>query len=297
MIASAEPATVVAPSEWVKHLPRAPLISSADRNWTHLGISRILHPPRWRVELPPLNAHYIGLHMSGPCEMVGRLQGLTRRQRWTPGEVMIMSAGQSSTWEWNNALDELQLYLDPQMFTSAAAEISDRPVELLDGLGIIDPVISTIALQVSADLIVTNPTAPLLNECAAASLITRLLTQYSTLRDRNAVQRLDISKPRLRTALEYIDIHLDEDLKLGDIACAAGMSPFHFARGFRKVMGQPPHRYLLMRRVDRARNLLTRTTDDIMTIARQVGFASQSHFSAVFKRHCGMTPSQYRSAS
>jgi AraC family transcriptional regulator len=281
---------------WEQYQSGEPLLSSEGRNWKDLHVCRFLHPATWRVDLPPISMHYVGMHVSGVCEMTSRWRGVTMRRHWTPGEIVIISANQPSTWAWKGAYDEQHLYLEPAALEAAAAAVSDRPVQLLDGVGIIDPVIALVATQAAAELSSAGPAAPLFGEGATTALITRLLERHSTLRNKDTLYRLDISPHRLRAALEYIDAHLEHDLKLEDIAAAANMSPFHFARGFRKAMGRPPHRYALALRMDRARTLLRRTSDEVAVVARRVGFLSSSHFGVVFKKQCGITPNQYRQA-
>jgi len=226
--------------------------------------------------------------------MKSRINGSTQRRRWIPGEIVIVSANQSSWWEWNGYLDDIQLLLDPSAFDAAAAELSDRPVQLLDGMGIIDPIISELFFQISAELTCARPTAPLFEESITTALIAHLLRYHSTLRTRLALQRIDIAIHRLRIALEYIDAHLGDDLRLSDIAAETNMSLFHFARGFRKAMGRSPHRYIMARRIDRSKVLLRESSDEISMIARNVGFSTSSHFSALFRAECGITPRQYR---
>ena len=287
--------STAADANWTRVLPRRCFLSSAGRKWSHLQAARFQHPENSRLELPPLSTHYIGVHMSGPSQMVERWLGPTRRRMWIPGEVMVMSAHQSSSWEWKQSFDELHIYLAPESLTAAAAEVTDRPVRLSDGLGILDPVIGQLALAI-CDELVRPDSMPLMDEHFAMSLIARLLERYSTLRNTQALNRFDIATHRLRAVLEYIDTHLAQNLKLGDIAAAAHMSPFHFARAFRKAMGHAPHRYVTARRIDRARNLLARKADDVDAIGREVGFQSHSHFSSVFKSYSGVTPTQYRAS-
>ena len=287
--------STAADSNFMRVLPSRSFLSSAGRQWKHLQVARFQHPENSRLDAPPLSTHYIGVHMSGPSEMVERWLGPTRRRVWIPGEVMVMSSDQGSSWEWTKTFDELHMYLAPQSLTAAAAEVTDKPVRLLDGLGILDPVIGQLALAI-CDELVRPESVPLMDEHFAMSLIARLLERYSTLRSTQALNRFDIASHRLRAVLEYIDTHLAQNLKLEDIAAAANMSPFHFARAFRKAMGVPPHRYLTARRVDRARNLLARKTDEVDAIGREVGFESHSHFSSVFKSYSGVTPTQYRAS-
>jgi AraC family transcriptional regulator len=83
-------------------------------------------------------------------------------------------------------------------------------------------------------------------------------------------------------------------LSIDAIAKAVNMSSFRFARGFRSATGLPPHRFLVERRIELARDLLRSTDQRLADIARSAGFATQSHFTAVFRQHCRTTPKAYR---
>jgi AraC family transcriptional regulator len=72
------------------------------------------------------------------------------------------------------------------------------------------------------------------------------------------------------------------------------MSPFRFARAFKKATGRAPRQYVINRRIQHARELLRSPRREIAEVAYRVGFATQSHFTAVFHRHCGITPRRFR---
>ena len=75
----------------------------------------------------------------------------------------------------------------------------------------------------------------------------------------------------------------------------ARLSPYHFARQFKTATGLPPHRYVIMRRVERARQLLQAATDlSLAEVALRAGFSDQSVFCLHFKRLVGVTPRQFR---
>jgi AraC family transcriptional regulator len=99
---------------------------------------------------------------------------------------------------------------------------------------------------------------------------------------------------RLRRAVEYIDAHLSEPVTLADLASSTGLSRMHFAAQFRVATGMRPHEYLLRRRIDRAQQLLREPTATVIDTALSVGFHTQAHFSAVFKRFVGATPRRWR---
>ena len=104
--------------------------------------------------------------------------------------------------------------------------------------------------------------------------------------------RVPVSK--FSRVLDYIEATLDGEVTLDAIAEVAGMNPFYFARAFRRHFGESPHRYVLQRRIDLAKRLLRECDAPLVEIALRCGFASQSHFTAAFRRRVGATPSAYR---
>lgn len=99
---------------------------------------------------------------------------------------------------------------------------------------------------------------------------------------------------RMQRAVECIEDRLQDDLSLQDIAEAAALSPRSLNRLFHQATGRAPHAYLQFRRVERAKQLLAHSSTPLIEIALACGFASQSHFGQVFKRHVGMTPAVWR---
>jgi len=99
---------------------------------------------------------------------------------------------------------------------------------------------------------------------------------------------------RLKRVAEYIDVNLSSPIGLIELASAAGFSRMHFARTFRVSTGLRPHDYLVLRRVDYAKRLLLNSESSIATVARLSGFSTHAHFTNVFRRVVGNTPSAWR---
>ena len=98
----------------------------------------------------------------------------------------------------------------------------------------------------------------------------------------------------LLRARDLVDDHYAEPLDLEALARAAHVSPRHFSRSFRKTFGETPHRYLLTRRIERARYLLRTTDMQVAEVCLAVGFRSVGSFTTTFTRHVGSCPTEYR---
>lgn len=162
--------------------------------------------------------------------------------------------------------------------------------------GFHDSLIETIARALLSEMECADQRGALFADAAAAALEAYLLRRYSRACDTKpaSASRGALSADRLDRALTLIDERLSGELALSELAAAANLSLFHFARAFKAATGQAPHRYILERRVALARNLLTHDEPSLAEIATQCGFASQPHLTHVFKRATGLTPGAYR---
>jgi AraC family transcriptional regulator len=105
-----------------------------------------------------------------------------------------------------------------------------------------------------------------------------------------------LSAERLRRVREYIEAHLDDELSLTVLADIACLSPYHFSRSFKEAAGVGPQRYVIQRRLERAKTLLQQTHEPLAQIAQEAGFADQSHLTSIFRREIGVTPARFRAA-
>src|SRR6202030_3978458 len=98
----------------------------------------------------------------------------------------------------------------------------------------------------------------------------------------------------LLRAKDLVDRRYFEPLDVNDLARAAGLSRAHFSREFRRTFGEPPHSYLLTRRLERAAALLRNTDRSVAEICFSVGLQSVGSFTTSFTRTFGISPTAYR---
>lgn len=92
----------------------------------------------------------------------------------------------------------------------------------------------------------------------------------------------------------FIEEHLNEPIRLDALGKVVGLSRSHFARRFKLSFGEPPHAYLIRRRVEHACHLLLVSDLALAEIARACGFADQAHFTRSFRQRTGRSPGLWR---
>ncbi|MGI8918284.1 MAG: AraC family transcriptional regulator [Pyrinomonadaceae bacterium] len=129
-------------------------------------------------------------------------------------------------------------------------------------------------------------------------VLVHLLRHYANMRRSHDLElsRAGLVDRRIRRSVELMHAQLGADLSLKEIAAASYLSPFHFARVFKKLTGATPHAYLAAVRTARAQLLLTNPELSVREIGALVGYASPSHFTKAFRQATGLTPRAFRNA-
>ena len=158
-----------------------------------------------------------------------------------------------------------------------------------------DPLISQLVSSIANEI-----EGGFLDQILAEALNTALAVQIMRLCGNPTAVSLEpsngLSRKRLKRVCDYIEANLDDRLTLAELAAVACLSPYHFSRSFKQAVGVGPQRYVMHRRVERAKALMRRTDQPLARIAQEVGFADQSHLTSVFRREIGVTPGHFRAA-
>jgi AraC family transcriptional regulator len=124
-----------------------------------------------------------------------------------------------------------------------------------------------------------------------------MLRSYSTRRDLGFKVRGGLSPVVKRRVIDFVDAHLDQPLTIEELADVADLSAYHFARMFRKTLGEAPHKFVLRRRIERAMEMLRDDRSSVAEIAVATGFSSQAHLTTRFASFTGLTPAKYRAVA
>jgi AraC-like DNA-binding protein len=133
-------------------------------------------------------------------------------------------------------------------------------------------------------------------QCQAQELfdtVRRLSAGFAQIEVRSP-SRGGLAPGALRRVREHIETRLADRFELRELSTIAGLSATHFCRAFKQSVGVPPHRYLNMRRISAAAELVRDTDRPLIEISLNVGFSDQSHFTRTFVRLRGETPSAFR---
>jgi AraC family transcriptional regulator len=250
--------------------------------------------PAGRIESDPDSHHLLDLHATGPVKASIHLAGREHRGALLHGDINILPAGGTGRWLLEAPSNALVLRLAPRVFSAAVAATHVKPAvrELVPEIGMRDAHIEALGWILKEEAAQGYPRGKLWLESAAHALALRLARRSGdSLRWPRTPARA-LPQWRLRRVCDYIDANLHQDLSLEELATAAGFSVPHFQVLFRHSRGLSVHRYVVERRVERARQLILQGKHSLTEIAGDVGFAHQGHLARCMRRVLGIGPAE-----
>ena len=276
-------------------VPQPPMLSSLGWNDLHLEFHQ---QPKFETIEHQHNMHVIAFGFSNsPGERW--LDGKIQKERRNQGDIAIIPAGIAHRCNWNNLAEFGILAIEPTLLKKVGQDlVEDSSIELIPQfMNEPDELIQGIFSTLKDESRSNDFGSSLLIDRLKSTLAIYLLLKYCNTKPKLSIYQNGLSKPKLKQITEYINEHLDSDLKVLELAAIAQISPYHFIRLFRNATNLTPHQYVLHRRVEKAKYLLRHKNSSISEIAFAVGFCDQSHFTKYFKRITGVTPRQYKTKS
>jgi AraC family transcriptional regulator len=207
-----------------------------------------------------------------------------------PGTLHVTGPGVPAECAFKGAYDALHLHIDNGLIAECAGTFPGGHAELTsDAAPSHDRVIEQLGMSLLDSEQLDHSMSSVYSDSLGAAIVARLLALRTGAADLKTRSAEKLAKWRLKRVLDYIDAHLDEPIRLADMATTAGLTRMHFAAQFKAATGLRPHEYLLRIRVERAQILLSNNVPTV-DVALAVGFQSQAHFTTVFKRFVGQPP-------
>jgi AraC family transcriptional regulator len=213
------------------------------------------------------------------------------------GMVSLVNLALDPTPYPGSTQEGLSFYLRRDTFDRLADDLGGNRIDDLairPGVAINDSVIANLGLCLLPTIERPEQLSTLFVDHVVMALHTHLAQRYGGMRMPRTSGCGSLTPWQLRLARDMIDAHLTRRVSLAKIASNCGLSVSHFARAFTCSTGVPPHRWLMQRRVDRAKDLMRTTSTPLAAVAVACGFSDQSHFTRVFAQTIGVTPNEWR---
>jgi AraC family transcriptional regulator len=247
------------------------------------------------AELPEVSLfqHAIVLNMTEKAAEI-RWSG----HRWIsgsfrPGTLGILPARLPYRARSDKPSNSMIVALAPQFVQSAVRTRRGGVLDLAPKYGIVEPLIQQICLALAHEVRAGYPRGPLYGESLAVALAAHLARHHGARGDAVAVEGMHSNLVREQIR-EFIHDRLHEALTLADMARFAQTDVYSFTRWFKKSFGMPPHKYVMVARIERAKQLVANGLDPLADVALASGFNSQSHLTTTFRRFVGVSPLVYR---
>lgn len=281
----------------------APTLRSSTPGRSPITISRIAcneleHGPSRSVPVEDSYVASIAVTdlMSADISIHGRV---VRRGGTPAGGLYLFNFQTDPICNFHSAFDFVRFYISRHALEYLARD-RDRPPHgslARPAFGSADPILFNLALAALPALDHVEGASQLFVDYLALAFHAHILSIYAgpCLDLRRA--RAALSPWQVRTATELIASRLDGKMSIIELARACHLSQSYFSRAFLQTLGMPPHRYLLHRRIDKAKMLLNSGDEPLPVIAMRCGFATQSHFTRVFTAIEGISPGRWRRRS
>jgi AraC family transcriptional regulator len=242
--------------------------------------------PEHEHEEIQVGMHFVSREKSGKPQVANH----------APSYFSLIPSGKPHVGQWHDGSEVVVILLSRGCVERAGDELLRRSCsEIVSAPCAVDPLILSLGSVLHAEFRSRAVTDPFLVEAVGTVLTGHLVRRWST-QPRQRPLRGSLSPGQLRKTIDAIENCMSTGIRIADLAHQLGMGTHQFSRMFRQSTGRSPYRFVMLRRMERARALLEKTTLTLAEIALELGFVSQSHFTSAFRQEVRATPQAYRSS-
>lgn len=235
-------------------------------------------------------SHALFISLGGRTWLNMPSNGYNKMQPLTAGSIAVTPAHVMHSAIVDEPSEFIILYLRPEFVSQSCAQTMSHALKpaVVRSDALIQAISTTLTKEASGE------SDRLYAESLLHALSTHLLKRYAWPASVKSFKSAGLSARKLTQVQDYIEAHLQEPIRLDDLAVTTHLSRYHFCRLFKQSVGISPYRYILQQRIKKAQQLLRDPTLSLVEVALASGFANQSHFSRHFRQQVGVTPSYYR---
>ena len=285
--------------DWMETDGHACVTERPQSNWRRLNTC-VADQGEGYIDAPLLGFHLFELAHAGRLDVRvdGEMEaGDTVDVALVPGALTYHAHATPGSYLMAGHFTVQQIYIDDAVFRETAAAIAPGDPDNLKPLGfhgIFEPNLKRVALDILEEARSPSAGGELYADLLAQQIALLILRRRLNGRGERKGYGGKLSQSQMALIGTFLEDHIEETGGLDTLAGLLEMDVFSFTRAFKATTGETPHRYLIQRRIARARDLLTNTAFTLADIAYACGFSSQSHMTSTFTKHAGISPGRYR---
>ena len=273
-----------------------------NRKLIHAGgliVDHHIEPPD-TVEEGAASYHLIGYGLNDfNPRQITRMDGKEYDGEMKKGDFWLKPDRTSGFWHWESTDECLIFAIEPAFLSKVAIQndcANSNKIEILPVLKSHDPILDALAMQFQREISRAELGNQMYVESLANQFAIHLLRDYCAFPTTPKGYKGGLAPYKLKQIINYINDNLDQRIGLDDMADLLDLSSYYLCREFRNSVGVSPYRYLLDRRIEKAKGLIKNTKLSLVDVAYECGFSSQSHMTQHFRKMVGVTPKVYRNS-
>ena len=255
--------------------------------------------PPARMPFDVFDQHHLLLNLrEAPMRVENWRDSEHRDFVYGPDEIILTPASIRSGWHWHEQSRVIVITILPDMlgrFASSELGVLLQQRQLRDVPQALDADLCQAGRMLLDALRTRSTGSEVMYESLARIFLVKLIQRYGELRSDALAFSRGFTASHYKRVLDYVSEQYAGPIAVEDLARVAGLSPAHFSRLFKEVMGDSPYQFVMDYRAEQARKLLADKQRPLSDIALACGFADQAHFTRIFKRLTGETPKAFRS--
>jgi AraC family transcriptional regulator len=244
--------------------------------------------------------HHLLLNLqTNPHRVENWRDGEHRDFTYRLNEIVLTPAGVRSGWRWHARSKVIVITIEPdklERFARSELALILTRRQLRDVPQAEDADLCQAGVLLLEALRMRTTGSEVMYESFARVFLVKLLQRYGEERHEALEFGGGFTARHYKRVLDYVEANLSGPITIEAMAAEAGLSPAHFSRLFKQVLGDSPYQFVMDYRVEQAKKMLADREQPLIEVALACGFADQPHFGRVFKKLTGRTPKAFRAA-